>query len=178
VLAGGSDRLALAVAHYYFKLLAYKDEYEVARLLSDRAFREQLDREFVGDYRIELNLAPQLLNRRDPLTGRAKKRTFGPWVLPVLRVLAEGRRVRGTALDVFGKTAHRRRERSLIATYEEWLGELEQELTTANHEIAVQLAEIPESIRGFDTVKEESIDKALASVEDLHTALRAAEVTA
>ena len=111
---GGKRDLARAVASAYFKLLAYKDEYEVARLYSDGSFRRQLEREFEGDYRIEIHLAPQILNRRDPDTGRARKWTLGPWVFAGLRLLQHFRFLRGTPLDPFGWTAHRRFERGLI----------------------------------------------------------------
>lgn len=151
---GRSLELSLGVARYYFKLLAYKDEYEVARLWTSSAFSEQLASEFEGTPRVEIHLAPQMLNRRDRRTGRAKKIRFGPWVRPVLELIARGKRFRGTALDIAGKTAHRRWERSLIREYEQMLDRIAEETTAANYEVAVELAELPEQIRGYDTVKE------------------------
>jgi indolepyruvate ferredoxin oxidoreductase len=167
VMGSGRDELARAAADNYFKLLAYKDEYEVARLYTDGSFRRQLDRELSGNYRIELNLAPQVFNARDKRTNRARKRTFGPWIFPVLGVMARGKRLRGTAFDPFGRTSHRRLERELITWYEQLVDELAAGLTPANHDLAVEIASIPESIRGYDTVKEESVAKARENYEVL-----------
>ena len=110
--------MAEAVARYYFKLMAYMDEYEVARLYSDGSFRRQLEGEFEGDYRVQLHLSPQLFFRRDPETGRVGKITVGPWALRAFGLLAKLRFLRGTPLDPFGRTAHRRLERDLIGEYE------------------------------------------------------------
>ena len=170
VLPGASGDLALAVAQNYAKLLAYKDEYEVARLYTDGSFRAQLDREMSGSYRIELNLAPQVFARRDKRTGRAPKRTFGPWVFPVLRVLAQGKKLRGTNLDPLGRTEHRRLERRLIADYEEAIDRLLGGLDVENYETAVAIARYPEGIRGYDTVKEQSLHAVADSLEALWAA--------
>ncbi len=151
----GQDGFAEAVARYLFKLMAYKDEYEVARLYSGDSFRKQLKATFAREpARLEFHLAPPLLARRDPVTGEPKKMTFGSWMLPVFRVLASLRGLRGTPLDPFGYTHERRTERKLIADYETLLSELMQNLTPANHATAVALASIPEKIRGFGPVKE------------------------
>jgi indolepyruvate ferredoxin oxidoreductase len=157
----GATPLASAAARYYFKLLAYKDEYEVARLWTDGSFRAQLDREFSGWKRVELQLAPQLLNPRDPDTGRAKKRTLGPWVFAGLRVMATLKFLRGTPFDPFGWTAHRRRERALIGEYEATLDALLVGLAPDNRDLAIEIASLPEGIRGYDLVK----DRHLADVE-------------
>jgi len=146
--------LAEAVARYYFKLLAVKDEYEVMRLWSSDAFRRQIEAEFEGDYRLEFHLSPQLFFSRDRDTGRFRKFTIHRWLFAVLRQLRHFKFLRGTPLDLFNKTAHRKRERALIAEYEGVLDELLRDLTPENLELAVQIAEIPESIRGFDSVKE------------------------
>jgi indolepyruvate ferredoxin oxidoreductase len=171
----GGDDLARAVARYYFQLLAYKDEYEVARLYTDGSFRRQVGEEFSGDYKLELNLAPQLFNRRHPRTGRAKKHAFGPWIFPALGVLAKGKRIRGTSLDVFGKTAHRRQERELIREYETTIREMLPLLRPENGAVAVELASVPEHIRGFDTIKDNSIAAARAETERLLDQLRSSE---
>ncbi|HET6953188.1 MAG TPA: DUF6537 domain-containing protein, partial [Acidimicrobiales bacterium] len=136
------------------KLMAYKDEYEVARLMGDREFWQSLDEQFEGDLRVEFNLAPQILNRRDPDTRRARKRTFGPWMRRGFALLARGKRLRGTPLDIFGRTAHRREERALIGEYEATIEELLRGLDVDNHELAVEIASVPEQIRGYDLVKE------------------------
>jgi indolepyruvate ferredoxin oxidoreductase len=171
-VAPGSDALARAAARYYFKLLAYKDEYEIARLWTAPEFRAQLDAQFEGDYRVELHLAPQLMNPRDPDTGRAKKRVFGPWFFAVLRVLAKLKFLRGGPLDVFGMTKHRRLERALIAEYEKVLDELGDGLSRENLDLAVQIASMPEHVRGYDTVKERHLEEARAKQAELLASFR------
>ncbi len=166
------ERLAESVARSYFKLLAYKDEYEVARLYSDGVFRKQLETEFEGDYRIEFNLAPQLFFPRDPDTGRVKKVRLGRWMFTAFAWLARFKFLRGTPLDPFGWLAHRRHERELIARYERTLDELLSGLDAENHELAVEIAHLPEHIRGFDTVKEESMAEVAAKEQDLLAAFR------
>ena len=161
------DRLARAVARYYAKLLAYKDEYEVARLYTDPAFRESLEQQFSGDMRIEFNLAPPLLSRPDPVTGIAKKRAFGPWILPMFRLLARLKGLRGGALDVFGYTAERRMERQLISDYEAQIGEIVDHLTADKLDHAVALAELPEHIRGFGHVKARHVEQVRSRWEKL-----------
>jgi indolepyruvate ferredoxin oxidoreductase len=156
-LAPGRSGLPEAVARYYFKLLAYKDEYEVARLWTDGSFRRQLEREFESWDRIELHLAPQIANPRDPDTGRARKWILGPWVFRGLALLARLKFLRGTPFDPFGWTAHRRRERELIREYEQTLEALLAGLSQQTHPIAVEIASLPERIRGFDLVKDEHL---------------------
>lgn len=150
----GADALAKAVARYLFKLMAYKDEYEIARLYVDDSFMQMLREEFEGDLRIEFNLAPPSLGGRDPRTGRYPKRTFGSWMLPLFKVLAKLRFLRGTALDPFGRSAHRRSERALIDHYRAVVDELLDRLDADNHALAVEIASIPEHIRGYDVVRE------------------------
>jgi indolepyruvate ferredoxin oxidoreductase len=151
--APGRCGLAEAVARNLFKLMAYKDEYEVARLYADGAFQKQLAAQFDGTHRLEFHLAPPLLARRDPVTGVPKKMSFGPWMLPVFRFLARLKFLRGTLADPFGYSEERRTERRLIRDYESLLAELLAKLTPENHAIAVGLAAIPEKIRGFGHVK-------------------------
>jgi indolepyruvate ferredoxin oxidoreductase len=156
--------LTRAVATYLFKLMAYKDEYEVARLYKDPSFKKRLHEEFDGDFRIKVNLAPQLLNPRDPMSGRARKfeLPFGV-VGPAFTVLAALRKVRGTWLDVFGKTAHRRAERQRIDDYERQILNLLADLNEHNYDAAVQIASVPEMIRGYDSVKDQSARQAMAA---------------
>src|SRR5690606_24413071 len=116
-IGGGSTRLARAVARYFFKLMAYKDEYEVARLYTDGAFEQRVAAQFEGDYKLVFNLAPPLFAKRNE-KGELVKREYGPWMLQAFRVLARLRRLRGTPLDPFGRPAERRTERQLIADYE------------------------------------------------------------
>jgi len=165
-------RLAPAVARYASKLMAYKDEYEVARLWSDGSFRAQLEREFESWDRIRLHLAPQLANPRDPDTGRARKWALGPWSLRAMGVLARLRFLRGTPLDPFGWTAHRRLERRLVREYQATVEELLVRLRPENRELAVEIASVPESIRGFDLVKERHLEQARARQRELLARLR------
>ena len=151
---GAGESLAGAVARYAYKLMAYKDEYEVARLYTDGAFRERLAVSFEGDLRLTFHLAPPLLSRRDPVTGELRKRTFGPWMWRLLGLVAKMRFLRGTPFDPFGHTAERRMERRLIEEYFEAVDELLAGLRPENLDLAVELASIPERIRGYGHVKE------------------------
>jgi indolepyruvate ferredoxin oxidoreductase len=159
----GKCELTDAVARYLFKLMAYKDEYEVARLYTDGAFLKQVETEFDGDsLRFEFHLAPPLLARRDKTTGQPRKMSFGPWLLSALRLLAKFKGLRGTPFDPFGRTLERRTERKLIADYEAMLDEVLAKLTPDNHAVAVGLAAIPEKIRGFGHVKQQHLVAAKA----------------
>ncbi len=169
----GESALAEAVARNLFKLMAYKDEYEVARLYTDGTFLKELDRQFEGDFTLEFHLAPPLLAERDPATGHLKKRRYGPWMMQAFSLLARLKFLRGTALDPFGRSEERRTERRLIAEYEALLEELLAELTPDNHRFAVALARIPEQIRGFGHVKAGNLAKARAEQEKLLEAFRA-----
>ncbi len=163
--------LAEAVARYYFKLLAYKDDYEVARLWSSPEFRQQLEAEFEGDYKLRVHLAPQFLPRRRD-TGRARSFRFGSWVFPLFRVIAAFRFLRGTIFDPVQLMAHRRMERRRIGEYEETLAELLKGLSSANHAIAVDIASIPEHIRGYADVKERHLEQARQKQAELLSAFR------
>ena len=145
--------LAKAVARNLFKLMAYKDEYEVARLYTDGSFQRQVAEAFEGDLRFEFHLAPPLLARKDPITGEARKMSFGPWMMKAYRVLAAMRFLRGSKLDIFRYSNDRREERALILEYEALCGELIAGLTPANHETALALAALPEKIRGYGHIK-------------------------
>jgi indolepyruvate ferredoxin oxidoreductase len=163
----GSTKLAEAVARYYAKLLAYKDEYEVARLHADGEFARKLEGMFEGDYRVVYHLAPPLLARVDPLTGELKKMRFGGWMRPVFKLLAALKGLRGTALDLFGHTDERRLERALITQYERTIEQLLAGLTQQNHAAAVEIASIPEEIRGFGHIKMRSIEAAARKRDEL-----------
>jgi indolepyruvate ferredoxin oxidoreductase len=171
--ARGKCGLAEAVARYLFKLMAYKDEYEVARLYTDGAFAKQVRAAFDGDLRFEFHLAPPLLARRDPETGHLRKMTFGPWMMKAFGVLARMKGLRGTMFDPFGYSEERKIERKLIADYEATLTEIFERLTSDNHAVAVGLASIPEKIRGFGHVKQRHIMNAKAEEAALFEQLRA-----
>ena len=152
--AKGLGGLADAVARAYFKLLAYKDEYEVARLYTDGVFEGELRRRFAGPMRLGFHLAPPLFAERDPTTGRLRKKEYGAWVLTAFRVLAKLKGLRGTPFDPFGQSAERKMERRLIADYEAAMEEVLAALAPDNHALARELATLPLSIRGFGHVKE------------------------
>jgi len=150
----GQTGLAEAAARYLFKLMAYKDEYEVARLYSDGSFLRQLRNEIGGEkLRLEFHLASPVFARRDKSTGLPRKMAFGPWMMTAFGILARFKRLRGTAFDPFGYSRERRTERGLIADYEATLNELMARLSPENHALAVGIAAIPEKIRGFGHVK-------------------------
>ncbi|HET7849370.1 MAG TPA: indolepyruvate ferredoxin oxidoreductase family protein [Pseudolabrys sp.] len=160
--APGKCGLADGVARYLFKLMAYKDEYEVARLYADTSFFDRIRSNFDGDLRFEFHLAPPLFAKRDPLTGELQKKSYGPSMLRAFRILSKFKFLRGTPLDIFGYTAERRAERRLIAEYEALLDEIAEKLTPDNHHLAVGLAAIPEHIRGYGHVKQRHMAAARA----------------
>jgi indolepyruvate ferredoxin oxidoreductase len=156
-----SSKLAEAVARYYAKLMAYKDEYEVARLHADTAFRAKIEGMFEGDYRVVYHLAPPLLTRKE------QKMRFGPWMLGVFKLLKTFRFLRGTALDPFGYTEERRSERALVREYEQTVERLLAGLTPQNHALAVQIAAIPDEIRGYGHIKARTLGPAKTKRDEL-----------
>jgi indolepyruvate ferredoxin oxidoreductase len=165
--------LAEAVARYLFKLMAYKDEYEVARLHSDESFIRQVRETFDGDdLRLNVHLSPPLLSPTDK-AGRPRKIVFGPWIFRLFRLLARLKGLRGTALDIFGHTEERRAERRLITDYEAMLAEVLGALNADNHHVAVGLAVIPEKIRGFGHIKMRNLAAAKADEAALLEQFRA-----
>src|SRR5581483_5132691 len=170
----GQTALTEAVARNLFKLMAYKDEYEVARLYTDGTFRKQIASTFEGDnLRFEFHLAPPLIARKDTATGEPRKMSFGPWMLSLFGALKRFKFLRGTPFDPFGYAAERRTERKLIADYEALLDEVLGRLTPENHHLAVGLAVIPEKIRGFGHVKARNLKVAKADEAALLEQLRA-----
>ncbi|MEO6264691.1 MAG: indolepyruvate ferredoxin oxidoreductase family protein [Luteimonas sp.] len=151
--ASGSTDLAEAVARYAFKLMAYKDEYEVARLYTSGDFQRKLEQQFDGDYKLHFHLAPPLLAKKDS-EGRLQKREYGPWVFTAFKLVAKLRGLRGTPLDAFGYTAERKLERKLVADYEKTVGDLLASLDSGNVGLAAEIASIPEHIRGYGHVKQ------------------------
>jgi indolepyruvate ferredoxin oxidoreductase len=149
---GGRLALTEAVARYLFKLMAYKDEYEVARLHTDPAFTAKIAEMFEGDYKLVHHLAPPLLSKTNA-QGELIKQPFGPWMRSAFGVLAGLKGLRGGALDVFGRSEERRTERALIAEYRACIDELLQTLDSGNRALAVEIARIPEDIRGYGHVK-------------------------
>lgn len=166
-LATESRQLAKAVARYAFKVMAYKDEYEVARLYTNGEFEKQLRETFEGDtskgsYTLRFNLAPPLLSRADKNTGVAKKIAFGGWMYQAFKLLAKFKGLRGTPLDVFGYSAERKQERGLIKRYQTTVDQLLEHLSADNLELACQIASLPDQIRGYGHVKERSVKEVSA----------------
>ena len=156
----GRDDLARAVARYAYKLMAIKDEYEVARLYTDGSFQRKLREQFEGDFSLRFHLAPPSFAPRDPATGHLKKLTFGPWVMPAFRLLASLKGLRGGRFDPFGRSEERKMERRLRDEYVATVEEIVARLTPETHGIAVELAGVPEQIRGFGHVKERNVERA------------------
>nr|WP_018972028.1 indolepyruvate ferredoxin oxidoreductase family protein [Rudaea cellulosilytica] len=172
--APGQTALTEAVARYAFKLMAYKDEYEVARLYTSGEFEQQIKNVFDGDYKIHFNLAPPTFAKKDS-DGHLVKREFGPWMFRAFKLLAKFKRLRGGALDVFGKTAERKMERQLIADYFATVDELLSKLDRNNLKLAVDIASIPERIRGYGHIKEANFAKAAAAHRELMSGWRLAK---
>ncbi len=166
------------MARGYYKLLAYKDEYEVARLYASPEFEKALGEQFEARRKLEFHLAPPLLARRDKETGEPRKMRFGAWMLPVFRLLAKGKGLRGTAWDVFGYTAERKLERQMIADYEKLLDEIAERLSAGTHRTAVALASLPLDINGFGHIKERNHKVAKAREKTLLAELRNPSPTA
>jgi len=152
----GKTSLTEAVARYLFKLMAYKDEYEVARLHTDRAFLERIDSMFEGGYTLNYHLAPPLIAKKNA-KGELQKKKFGPTMLTVFKMLARLRGLRGTAFDIFGRTEERKAERALIGEYRASIEEVLARLDASNHAAALEIAALPEHIRGYGHVKERNL---------------------
>ncbi|MBT3928687.1 MAG: indolepyruvate ferredoxin oxidoreductase family protein, partial [Rhodospirillaceae bacterium] len=163
----GEEAFSDGVARAYHKLLAYKDEYEVARLYSDGRFRRHIAETFEGKFSLQFSLAPPLLAARDSETGVLKKRLYGPWMMSAYRLLAKFKFLRGTKLDPFGYMSERRAERSQIETYEATVRELLGDLTRDNHALAVEIARLPLKMRGFGHVKQASVEAATVREAEL-----------
>jgi indolepyruvate ferredoxin oxidoreductase len=163
----GSERLVTAVARSLFKLMAYKDEYEVARLQMETGFQEKLQQEFEGDFAIKYHLAPPILSLGKDARGRPLKRQFGSWIQPAFRILARLKFLRATSLDVFGYTSERRMERGLIDWYEKLVTDLIAWISPATIQQLEKIAAAPMDIRGYGPVKMEAVAKVQKETEEL-----------
>ncbi len=163
----GSQALTEAAARSLFKLMAYKDEYEVARLFTDGSFAAALAERFDGKLRLTYHLAPPLFARRDPVSGELRKSTYGRWLKPVFHGLAHLKGLRGTMFDPFGWTAERRDERRWIEDYLAILAELRRDLTADTHALAVEIAALPQQIRGFGHLRVNSAAAVRARLDEL-----------
>jgi indolepyruvate ferredoxin oxidoreductase len=158
-IPGSVGALTEAVARNLFKLMAYKDEYEVARLYTTQAFQDKLKAQFEDGYSLRFHLAPPLIAKKDPNSGEARKSEYGPWVMTLFGLLRNLKGLRGTALDVFGRTEERKAERALIKEYFETLNKVSSALTPDTLELAMEIASLPEQIQGFGHVKERNMKR-------------------
>lgn len=172
----GSERLVREVALTLAKLMAYKDEYEVARLYTEPSFKQRLTEQFSGDFKLTFHLAPPMLPGLDP-SGRPRKRAFGAWILPVFKLLRAAKGLRGTALDPFGYTAERRMERRLIVDYCALIRHVVQELDDARLPAAIEIASAAADIGGYGPVKEASVKSYEKKIEQLLGAFAAADLS-
>jgi indolepyruvate ferredoxin oxidoreductase len=163
------------VARYLFKLMAFKDEYEVARLHTDPAFTAKVAGMFEGDYKLVHHLAPPLIAKKNE-RGELIKRPFGPWMRTAFGVLAKMKGLRGTAFDIFGRSEERKMERALIDEYKNCIDELLKSLNVGNRALAAEIARIPEDIRGYGHVKERHLNAARAKWAALMARWRAGEL--
>jgi indolepyruvate ferredoxin oxidoreductase len=175
---GTGDALAKAVARYLFKLMAHKDEWEVARLYARPEFRQELERAFEGELKLRFHVAGGPFGRRDPATGMLLKREVGPWLMTAFRLMAPLRRLRGSLLDPFRNAGERRLARELLATYEADLDRIVSELDTGNHALAVRLASLPEKVRGYGHVRERHAQAVAAERDALLAQWRRGEADA
>ncbi len=171
----GSTKLSETVARYLFKLMAYKDEYEVARLHTDPAFSAKIASQFEGDYKVSYHLAPPLIAKRDA-HGHLIKQPFGPWMRTAFGLLAKLKGLRGTAFDIFGRSSERQSERALIGEYRACIEELLAALSQSSLAQALEIARIPEEIRGYGHVKEKHLAAACAKWQALMADWRAGAV--
>ncbi len=164
-------RFVRTVARTAYRLMAYKDEYEVARLYTQPEFRAALEAQFSGRKMISVWLSPPLISRVDPVSGRPQKRRFGPWVFHVFAALARLKGLRGTAFDPFGRTEERRMERRLASGYATLVAELCAKLTPARLEASIKLVGAPDEIRGFGPVKAKAHNEVVARMQAMKTDL-------
>ena len=153
-----------------------KDEYEVARLHTDPAFMEKLKAEFEGDFKLAFNLAPPIMAKPDPVSGEPTKRRFGPWAMNLFKVLRALKGLRGTAFDIFGYSEERKLERRLIVEYAARMRDLIGRLTPANYDIAVEIASVPERIRGYGHIKRRHLAEVMPKQAELLAAFEVARL--
>lgn len=159
--------LTKAIAQYLYKVMAYKDEYEVARLYTQTDFKAQIKAQFKKGYKVKFHLAPPLIAKRDKDTGELKKMELGSYMFPLFSMMAKLKGLRGTPFDIFGYTSERKIERQLITDYQEMMTHILNNLNKDNYDLALQLASIPEDIRGFGHVKERHFEAAMVKQADL-----------
>jgi indolepyruvate ferredoxin oxidoreductase len=159
-LTGDSDEITQAAARYLYKLMAYKDELEVARLYTDGTWAKQVEENFSGDYKIKFHMAPPLISKRDPITGQLKKREFGGWMLSALKLASKFKVLRHTPLNPFSYSAERKEDKELLQQYKTVLNQIISGLTEENKDVALEMARVPEFVRGYGHVRTESVEAA------------------
>lgn len=162
-----TDQFTRITAQTLYRLMAYKDEYEVARLYTNGAFKRKLYEQFEGPVKLQFHLAPPLLARHDPKTGELQKMTFGPWIFMAFKILAKLKKLRGTKLDIFSYTAERKMEKGLIESFEKILDKLLNTISSDNIELACKIVEAYQSIRGFGHVKLKNYQDAMNKIDGL-----------
>jgi indolepyruvate ferredoxin oxidoreductase len=172
----GGFAFTRVVARNLFKLMAYKDEYEVARLLTDDSFLHDLRARFGDGSRLTFHLAPPLLARMNPETGEPRKMTFGPWILTAMRGLSRLKGLRGTAFDPFGRTAERKAERMLVEDYRALVESLAPSLAPETLATALELAALPDQVRGYGHLKARAIADYHARKAELLARIKESEV--
>ncbi|MBQ0744780.1 MAG: indolepyruvate ferredoxin oxidoreductase family protein, partial [Pseudomonas sp.] len=170
-IAGEPGKLTETVARNYFKVLATKDEYEVARLFTNGDFMKKIEAQFEGNYKLNFHLAPPIMNNAKP-GEEPKKRSFGPWMMRSFKLLARMKFLRNSIIDPFGYTAERKVEREWLAIYEGILDEVLEKLSAEKLPIAIELTNLPDIVRGYGPVKERYLDQAHAQHARLLSAWR------
>jgi indolepyruvate ferredoxin oxidoreductase len=171
----GGDAFVWAVARSAYKLMAYKDEYEVGRLYTDGRFRDALSDQFIDAASIRIHLAPPLLSSVNPRTGRARKFAFGAWIMPVLHILRTLKGLRETPFDVFGRSVERRLERQLRDSYDSVIKRLAATLSAGNLKSAIDIAEAPLAVRGFGHIKRPSANALLERLRAIQSCTASGE---
>ncbi len=166
-LVSNAERLTRVVAEQAYRLMAYKDEYEVARLYTDGRFADKLRSQFEGDAKLTFHLAPPLFAKRDPVTGHLKKKPYGAWVFSAFKVMSKFKRLRGSALDPFGYNPERKMERALAQAYPQIIDALLANLTADHLPWAIEVAGVFAKIRGFGHIKERNLDAVIIELQRL-----------
>lgn len=174
---GKNGLISEHVARYYYKLMAYKDEYEVARLYSNGAFLKKLKAQFSGDYKLKFHMAPPIFEKKNDATGRPGKREFGPWMLKAFSLLAKFKFLRGTAFDIFGRSQERKDERVLIVKYEEIVENILDRMDEKTYELCAEILAFPDGIRGYGPVKENKLKIEMEKLDLLLARLEAGDQT-
>ena len=158
---GNGSQFSTAVLKNYFKLMAYKDEYEVSRLMTNKKFSDDINKNFEGNFSYNFYLAPPIFSKKSKVDGKLLKIKFGGWLFNVFKLLSKFKFLRGTKLDPFGYLNERKMERELIRDYKQTITGIGTKINKSNYETAVKIASIPDQIRGFGHVKEKNIKEAI-----------------